>query len=450
MSLLISLNFWVNKFMEQQQTNPGSAIGYVLSAWPRLSETFILNEVIALERLGVHLSIFSIKNPKDEPIHTNVGQVRAAVTCLYIGNHRAAAWAANLRSFFRRPVRYCRTFLQAMCYRRRVYLRRFIQAAHLADILHREPVGHLHAHFANDPALVAMFTHRLTDIPFSFTAHAKDIYVKTPPELLRTEAQEAKVVITCTEYNRKYLVDQVGLPSNGKLHCIYHGLDLSQFKFNWPRDSQTRAPIILSVARLQEKKGLNDLIGAANILRQRGLSFQVEIIGDGPLRQALESQVMQLGLNDQVRLLGALPHEGVCNAYQRASIFALPCIVTPDGDRDGIPNVLPEAMASGVPVVATPVSGIPELIETELDGVLVPPNNPVQLADALERLLTQPELCGRLAHAARHKVENCFSVERGSTRLLALFQGKADENPIPMRGWGHRSDGPERRLQSHP
>jgi glycosyltransferase involved in cell wall biosynthesis len=267
-----------------------------------------------------------------------------------------------------------------------------------------------------------MFTHRLTDIPFSFTAHAKDIYVKTPPELLRTEAQEAKAVVTCTEYNRKYLVDQIGLSVNGKLHCIYHGLDLSQFRFQWPRLSQSGSPTILSVARLVEKKGLNDLIAAADILRSRGRSFQVEIIGEGPLRQSLETQIKQLDLSGHVKLVGSQPHDSVCRAYERASVFALPCIVAADGDRDGIPNVLPEAMACGVPVVATPVSGIPELIESEQQGLLVPPNNPADLAVALERLLTQPELCGRLAQAARQRVANHFSLERGSTRLLALFQ----------------------------
>jgi glycosyltransferase involved in cell wall biosynthesis len=310
-----------------------------------------------------------------------------------------------------------------MCYRRRHYVHRFFQAGYLAEILSREPVAHLHAHFAHDPTLVAMFTHHLTGIPYSFTAHAKDIYVKTPPEVLRAEARLARAVVTCTEYNRKYLVDQVGLAPNGKLHCIYHGLDLSQFKFKSPRNSHKGAPIILSVARLLEKKGLNDLVCAADILRRRGYSFQVEIIGDGPLRQALETRVKQLGLNDRVRLLGALPHKEVCTAYQRASIFALPCIVAADGDRDGVPNVLPEAMASGVPVVATPISGIPELIETELQGLLVPPNSPEMLADALDRLLTQPELCGRLALAARAKVEARFSSDGNSARLLALFQG---------------------------
>src|SRR5713226_5091536 len=405
------------------QPNQQPTVGYILSAWPRLSETFILNEVIALERLGGRLRIFSIKNPNDGPVHAKVADVRAPVTNLSIAPHWKARWQANLRFFFRQPVHYCETLLQVMRYRRLHYVRRFFQAGHLAEILSREPVAHLHAHFAHDPTLVAMFTHLLTGIPYSFTAHAKDIYVKTPPEVLRAEARQAQAVVTCTEYNRKYLVDQVGLTSNGKLHCIYHGLDLSQFKFTWPHDSQTGAPIILSVARLLEKKGLHDLICAADILRRRGLSFQVEIIGDGSLRQALETRVMQLGLNDRVRLLGALPHEDVCSAYQRASIFALPCVVAADGDRDGVPNVLTEAMASGVPVVATPVSGIPELVSTEQDGLLVPPNSPEMLADALERLLTQPELCDRLARAARAKVEACFSIDGSSARLLALFQG---------------------------
>jgi len=167
---------------------------------------------------------------------------------------------------------------------------------------------------------------------------------------------------------------------------------------------------------------LNDLIAAADILRSRGRCFQVEIIGEGPLRQSLETQIKQLDLSGHVKLVGSQPHDSVCRAYERASVFALPCVVAADGDRDGIPNVLPEAMACGVPVVATPVSGIPEMIESEQQGLLVLPNNPANLADALERLLTQPELCGRLARAARYRVVNHFSLERGATRLLALFQ----------------------------
>ena len=414
----------------QADSTQSSTVGYIVSTWPRLSATFILNEVLAVERSGVPLRIFSIKDPDGEPVHARVAQVRARVTYLSLRRHWKSALQANLRLLCRQPGRYCRALLQALRYRRWGVLQRFFQAGYLAHELSREPVAHLHAHFAHAPAPVAMFTHQLTGIPYTFTAHAKDIYVETPPELLRAEAQRAQAVITCTEYNRQYLSSQMGPASSGKLHCIYHGLDASQFQFAWPRVSDAGPPVILSVARLVEKKGLSDLIVAAGILRRRGRRFQVEIIGNGPLRQALEAQVMQLGLSDRVKLLGVQTYDMVCLAYQRASIFALPCVVTADGDRDGIPNVLLEAMGSGIPVVSTPVSGIPELIESERDGLFVPPNSPTELADALDRLLTQPELSERLARAAKAKIEAHFSIDRSSTQLLALFQqGGAREIP---------------------
>jgi len=164
------------------------------------------------------------------------------------------------------------------------------------------------------------------------------------------------------------------------------------------------------------------LIVASDILRRRGRRFRVEIIGDGPTRESLEAQVSELGLKFHVRLLSAQPHEKVCLAYQRALAFALPCVVAANGDRDGIPNVLIEAMASGTPVVSTTVSGIPELVESEHDGLLVPPSNPRALADALDRLLSDPGLGERLARAARAKIEESFSMDRGAARLVALFE----------------------------
>ena len=397
-------------------------VGYVVCGWPRLSETFILNEVIGLERLGARLRIFSIKGPKDQPVNARVMDVRAPITYLSIERNKKAIWLANIRLFWRRPVRYSRAMLEAMGYGRLSVLRRFFQASYLAEILFREPLGYLHAHFAHASAVVCMFTHRLTGTPYSFTAHAKDIYVKTPRELLRAEAQSAEAVITCTEYNRRYLSTQIGPPGSRKIHCIYHGLDLSQFKFCCPRGLDAEPPVILSVARLVEKKGLRNLILAADILRQRGRRFQVEIVGKGPLRQSLEDLVKQLGLDDRVRFLGLLPHEKLCRVYQRVCLFALPCVVAPDGDRDGIPNVLLEAMASGVPVVSTPVSGIPEMIQSEVEGLLVPTNSPRELAGALDRLLNSPELRERLALAARSKIETYFSIERNSAQLLSLFE----------------------------
>lgn len=415
------------------RANGNPRVGYVLSAWPRLSETFILNEVIGIERLGARLQIFTTKDPEEKPGHIKSSNVQAPVTCLSVQRNWKAIGLACIHLFFERPVPFCKVLLRALRYRKMRILRCFFQATYLAETLLRERLTRLHAHFAHDPTLITMFTHYLTGIPYSFTAHAKDIYVKTPPELLRAEVQAAHAVVTCTDYNRRYLSAQIGATASTKLHCIYHGLDLSQFKFCSPRAFSTEPPIILSVARLVEKKGLSDLILAADILQRRSRRFQIDIIGDGPLRPSLEAQVRQLSLNDRVRLLGPLPHDELCRAYERVCLFALPCVVAVDGDRDGIPNVLLEAMASGAPVVSTPVSGIPEVINSEREGLLVPPNNPAKLADALDRLLNSTELREQLALAARAKIEACFSIEHNSAQLLSLFQqAGAHENSLSV------------------
>ena len=410
------------------EANHRRTIAYIVKAWPRLSETFILNEIISLEQRGVAIRIFSVKAPDPGPAHSKVAQVRAKVTCLALRQQWKQVVAAHLRLLRRQTGRYLRLFLQvisAKVIRRRYGLpRHFFQAGYLADILSREPADHLHAHFASSPARVAMLAHWLSDIPYTFTAHAKDIYL-SDSQVFRGKLEEARAVVTCTEYNRNFLLKQYGQLAANKVHCIYHGLDISQFKFHPPQVVENREPVILSVARLVEKKGLEDLLSAADILRSRGRVYQVEIIGSGPLREALKAQAKQLRLADRVRLLGAQAHDAVCLAYQRASIFVLPCVVASDGDRDGIPNVLLEAMASGVPVVSTPISGIPELIESGKNGLLVPPHDPKSLADAIDSLLDSRELCEGLTRAARAKLEASFSLGASAERLLAIFDETA-------------------------
>jgi glycosyltransferase involved in cell wall biosynthesis len=444
----------LNKLNTSSDQRP---IAYLVKGWPRLSETFILNEVIAIERRNIPLRIFSVKDPNNEPIHAKVAGVRASVTYISLARHWKAALLGNLRLLGRRPVSYLRTFfyaiLQAVIHLRFVVIRRFWQAGHLGNILLREPVAHLHAHFATSPAMVALLTHKLTGIPYTFTAHAKDIYV-SPQKLLRAKIEAAEAIITCTEYNRQYLLSEFGPSLNTKLHCIHHGLDLLEFEFRPSRMATRETPVVLAVARLVEKKGLGHLLTALDILRKRGRCVRAEIIGDGPLRGTLESQIRGLGLTDVVEFLGAQPHENVRLAYGRASLFVLPCTVAENGDRDGIPNVLLEAMASGVPVVSTEISGIPELIESERHGLLVPPNDPVRLADAMDRVLASAELPERLARTARSKIEAEFSLDHGTARLLAAFQprmihenalpssaaaatifspGRRDENSVPLR-----------------
>jgi glycosyltransferase involved in cell wall biosynthesis len=413
------------------------AIAYIVKAWPRLSETFILNEIVGLERRGVSIRIFSVKDPSPGPTHDRVALVRANVTYLSPRSHWKSALAANVRSLRRRPGRYLRTLFMALVkvvsHRRRhrdspalglralAALRHFLEAGYVADVLFAGQATHLHAHFASSPALVALLTSRITGVPYTVTAHAKDIYVSHPDDL-RAKLREARAVVTCTEYNRQHLLSRYPRECGGKVLCVYHGLDHSLFRCAPSHTSDPQEAVILSVARLVEKKGLDDLLAAVEILRLRGRRLRLEIIGTGPLRESLKAQAKHLGLEDQVRLLGAQPHDAVCLAYRRASVFALPCRVAADGDRDGIPNVLLEAVASGVPVVSTPVSGIPELIESDRSGLLVEPNHPGMLADALDRMLQSPELRARLTEAARAKLEAHFSLDRCSARLLALFQ----------------------------
>jgi glycosyltransferase involved in cell wall biosynthesis len=406
--------------MNQPERLP--TVGYVVSRWPRLSQTFVLREILAVERLGVPVRIFATKDPEGEPSHVAVAQVRAEVTYLSLRRHWKPALRANLRLVRAAPAPYARTLLSALRYRRWDVVRRFFQAAYLTDLLRREPVDHLHAHFATAPTLVAMFTHQLSGAPYTFTAHARDIYVDTQPELLRAEMARAEAVVTVSEYNREYLSRQLGPTANGKVRCIPYGLDLRHFPFERSRPADAGPPVILSVGRLIEKKGLGDVIAAAEILRRRGHRFQVEIIGAGPLKPALEAQVQQLGLQDRVTFLGAQPQEAVRPAYRRATLFALPCVVSADGDRDGMPNVLLEAMASGVPVVSTAVVGIPEWIQSGRNGLLVDPRNPAMLADALDLLLADADLRDRLAQAARQTIEAHFAIERNAVQLVTLFQ----------------------------
>src|SRR5205085_8518320 len=304
-------------------------VGYVVSTGPRLSQPFVLREILAVERLGVPVRIFSAKDPDGEPSHGDVAHVRAGVTYLSLRRHWKPAVCANLRLVWAAPAPYARTLLSAPRYRPWDVVRRFFQAGYLTDLLRREPVDHLHAHFATAPTLVAMFTHQLSGVPYTFTAHARDIYVDTQPELLRAEMERAEAVVTVSEYNRGYLSRQlVGTMAIGKVRCIPYGLDLRQFPFDPSRPPDAGPPVILSVARLIEKKGLGDVIAAADILRRRGHRFQVEIIGTGPLRPALEAQVRQLGLQDRVTFLGAQPQEAVRPAYRRATLVALPCVVS--------------------------------------------------------------------------------------------------------------------------
>lgn len=399
-----------------------ASIAYIVSTWPRLSQTFVLSEVLELERRGVELRVFSVKEPGDEPVHGDIQLVRAKVTYLSLKSHGKKVLRANISMACRHPLQYLATLFRALLYARWSFLQSFLQAGYLANLVSCERVTHLHAHFATAPASVAMFTHHLTKIPYTFTAHAKDIYFDVKPRLLRSKMNYARAVVTVSEYNWRYLVCLLHPSQTKKVHRVYNGMDLSRYSDGDASREKSPLPVILSVARLIEKKGIGDLIRACRILRERERSFRLEIIGTGPLQTSLKKQVQLLQLQDFVEFRGPLPQEIVRLAYKQAAIFALPCVITADGDQDGMPTVLLEAMASGLPVVSTNVSGIPELVESDHDGLLVQPNNPQMLADALDRLLLDEDLRKTLGAAASAKVASKFSVERSVDELLGLFQ----------------------------
>jgi glycosyltransferase involved in cell wall biosynthesis len=277
-------------------------------------------------------------------------------------------------------------------------------------------VTQLHAHFAHSPAAVAHLCRLAGGPPFSFTAHAKDLYM-TMKRQLRARVAAAAFVVTCTEANSRYLRETIGLTST-PLHVIYHGIDPSRVV------ASGRAPEaqhMLSVGRLVAKKGYGDVLEALALLHGRGRRLQWHVYGSGPLRAGLQSAAERLGVASAVHLHGACAQDEVLAAYRSARIFVLAPVILANGDRDGIPNVLVEAMASGVPVVSTRVSAIPELLDDGINGLLVEPHDPTALADAIERILDDARLAAALAAAGRLTVERSFDLHRAATQLVDLF-----------------------------
>ena len=389
-------------------------LGMILKGYPRISETFISNEILLLERLGFKIHIFSMRRGREAFTHRTIEQIKARVDYLpsTLLKPLPRLLRANLTLAARCPGPYRRALMTAWQRWRRTHksatLKHLFQAGYLIErFLPHTGVVHLHAHFAHSPTSVAMFTSRLSGLPFSFTAHAKDIYTSNPKQLSEKMAL-AEHVVTCTEYNRRFLLDLAG-ENAPTIQCIYHGIDTSMFSDEERTITAASEPFqLLTVARLVVKKGLPTVYKALKQLQDRNIAFQHTLIGDGDERQPILDLIGQLGLEDSCQWLGTQPHHVVREHYRKAHAFVLGCEVAPNGDRDGIPNVLLESMAMGVPVAATHVSAIPELIETGKTGLLVSPSDPVQLAAAIERLLTDEKLRQRLIPAAQKQVQDHF------------------------------------------
>lgn len=403
-------------------------VAYLVKTFPRLSETFILNEILGVEDLGLELTIFSLRKlpPEAEPMHPDVGKVKGPVR--YIPSLIRPLWPpglllllfSHLSFLFAAPKRYLATVRFHFGSGNDPRLKDFLQAGYLARALSRGKFTHLHAHFANVPTTVAEIVKLLIGIPFSFTAHAKDIYL-TPPSELARKIKKAECVLTCTAVNQRYLTGLAG--ESTPVRLAYHGVDVSRFRELPPAEStpNKKFPLILSVARLCEKKGLEFLIAACRILVDRGLAFQCRIVGYGPLEDKLRQMIASLALNDSVLLLGKMTQDQLADLYPQANLFVLPCQVLENGDRDGIPNVLFEAMICGVPIISTRIPGVCELIEHQKNGLLVEQRNAVALADTMQHLMSSPDLRNALARNGRQTVLENFTRESSARNVYDIL-----------------------------
>lgn len=397
--------------------NTDGPVMYVLKRFPRLSETFVLHEILGLEAAGTRVLVDSLMPAEDGPVHPELRDVRAAVR--YVPSRPKSGdrtvWSAHLRVAGRHPFRWLAT---AHAARRTGSWRRFLQAGMVADRVHRHGARHVHAHFATAAAEVATMAARLGGVTCSVTAHAKDIHHHDYAPGLAQRLAGADTVVTVSAANVEHL-SGVLRESGARVELIHNGVPLAPIAD--PGASMT----VLCVARLVPKKGVDVLLRAAARLAADQLDLNVVVIGTGPLLDALLAMRHELGLDKIVEFAGAATSSQVTAAMNRARVVALACRIDESGDRDGMPTVLVEALSRGVPVVSTDVPGISELVRDRVTGRLVPPDDEAAFAAALQEMLTNPELARRLGRAGRDLVGADFTPGAATRQLLDVFGGSA-------------------------
>jgi len=403
-------------------------IVYLVSLFPCWSETFIVRELRQLIDSGVDVRIVSLKFPSERMVQADAQALLTKVVYPARGLRAVRRVAAELARSRGRLVVDVARIAWALRHAPVDALKTLVvlwRALSIAEDIRYFAPQHLHAHWATFPSTAAMLLSKLLGRSFSFTSHAHDIFVND--HMMRAKLAAAEFGVTISEYNRRHLHSLGPEVAGARLHVIRCGVMLDEFGFVESARDRTH---IVAVGRLDEIKGFRHLVDACALLVQQGHAFRCTIVGEGPLRGELEQQVRALGLADRIELPGAKPQAQVAALIRQAGVFALPCVVARTGDRDGIPVALMEAMASGLPVVSTRVSGIPELIEHDATGLLAEPGDAGSLASALARLLEDAALGRALARAARHKVERDFDARKEAVKLLGEFRrGLACESP---------------------
>lgn len=421
--------------MKNSASAPGQPrVAYIMSRFPKLTETFILFEMLAVVEQGVAVEVYPLLRHKTDVMHPEAE--RFVEQAHFVPFVSWPVLRANLSYLRRKPRAYLsalRDLLLGTLGSRRYFagaLAFFPKSVYFAAHMEASEITHVHAHFASHPAAAAYVIHRLTGIPFSFTAHGSDIH--RDRTMLAEKVAEASFVVPVSNFNKDVIAEASDGQFTEKMVVIHCGVDTRHFQ---PPDAernaselevagQSRPLVLCCIGTLHEVKGQRFLIEACRLLSETGVVLQCHFIGDGPDRAALMQQSVDAGLLDSITFHGQQTRAEVASLLQEADVVVAPSVPSSDGRREGIPVALMEAMATGIPVVASRLSGIPELVEEEVSGLLTPPGDAVALADALERLSLDPLLRQRLGRAAREKILEDFDLSTNARLLASRFNAK--------------------------
>lgn len=403
-------------------------LAVLLSRFPSVTETFILREVDELERQGQPVRLVPMLKETPPVIHEAARPWTSRA--LYTKYFSSRIAASNLRALGRRPFRYVSLLARLIAgtisspgtLLRTVAV--FPKSVFLAEELSREGVRHVHAHFATHPTTMALIIASLSDITFSFTVHAHDIQVDR--SLLRWKLRETRFVRSISAFNKRFLEELYPREARDKIVVVHVGIEPEKYEDNARRFGSvaTETPKILCVAAHRPYKGLPVLIDACRILRDRGVAFRCDVLGTGPMTAELERRIRERGVSEVIGLLGAKPEHVVAEMMGESTLFVLPSVIASDGQMEGIPVALMEAMASGRAVVSTSISGIPELVEHGVSGLLVPPGDAEALAEAMLALLEDRERAREMGRRGQQKVRAEFTLPDCVARLRERLQAE--------------------------
>lgn len=402
---------------------PAPRIAYMMSRFPKITETFILYEMLAAENAGAVVEVFPLHRERTSRMHPEAVAYVKRAHFVPLLSHEILR--DNLNELWKRPGLWLMTLITVI--RANLGSRRFLIGAlavfpkcvTLARRMQESQIDHIHAHFSSHPAAAAWVIHQFSGIPWSFVAHGSDLH--RDQHMLREKVRDAAFVVAISEYNRRIILQAAGDAAADKVRVIHCGVTPEDFRCNnrsvrlSAEDADLR---ILCIGTLHEVKGQSVLIEAVRMVKARSLSIVLHLIGDGPDHSKLKQQVASAGLNESVMFEGRRDRHEIIRLLHTADMLVAPSVPTADGRREGIPVVLMEAMAAGVPVIASRLSGIPELVEHNVNGLLTEPGNAESVARAIECLSLDPALRIRLGEAGRKAVHDQFNLETSVTLLL--------------------------------